>query len=116
MENIIPLLKRQHLRSTNDKNIYWPLLNSSPLRAPCCQVSRFPYARPVFERCLLEAVEDLYETPTDLWIPGVAGPKFNLTTGRAEVVIIEYDAKQIFSFSHAEMDDFYNEVEHSHLL
>lgn len=64
----------------------------------------------MFEGCLLQAVEDLYETPTDLWIPGVAGPKFNLTTGVAQVVVIEYDAQQIFSFSHAEMDAFYRQV------
>ena len=24
------------------------------------------------------AVEDLYETPSDLWLPGVAGPKFDI--------------------------------------
>ena len=26
----------------------------------------------------VSAVEDLYETPSDLWLPGVAGPKFDI--------------------------------------
>ena len=33
-------------------------------------------------------------------------PKFNATTGRLAAAVIEYDAKQIFSFSHAEMLSF----------
>ena len=32
--------------------------------------------------------------------------KFNATTGRVAAAVIEYDAKQIFSFSHAEMQNF----------
>ena len=59
---------------------------------------------------MLQAVEDLYETPTDLWLPGVAGPKFNLSTGRAEVIVIEYDARQVFSFNAEEMGDFHKQV------
>ena len=31
---------------------------------------------------LMIQVEDLYETPAFLWLPGVAGPKFNMTTRR----------------------------------
>ena len=33
-------------------------------------------------------------------------PKFNATTGRVAAAVIEYDAKQIFSFSHPEMQSF----------
>jgi hypothetical protein len=79
-------------------------------RAPCCQAARFPYTRSIFEKCLLQAVEHLYETPTQLWIPGVAGPKFNMTTNRVAAAVIEYDARQIFSFAHAEMEEFHREV------
>ena len=42
-------------------------------RAPCCQASNFPYTIPIFERCLVEAIGDLYATPTDFWRPGIAG-------------------------------------------
>jgi len=79
-------------------------------RSPCCQASRFPFAKNVHAKCLVEAVEHLYETPTDLWMPGVAGPKFNLSTGQPAAVVIEYDASQLFTFSHAEMERFYEQV------
>ena len=49
------------------------------------KTSRFPYTRSIFEKCLLLAVHDLYETPTDLWIPGVAGPKVFLS----QLIMIE---------------------------
>ncbi len=79
------------------------------------------------------AVEDLYETPTQLWIPGVAGPKFNITTGRVAAAVVEYDSdqvrivleyvfyirksnliffvfNQVFSFHHGEMRAFHERV------
>ena len=31
-------------------------------------------------------MEDLYETPAFLWLPGVAGPKFNMTTRKVKFV------------------------------
>ena len=68
------------------------------------------FSRAIFDRCLPQAVEDLYETPMDLWIPGAAGPKFNVSTNRVRAVIVEYDAEQIFSFSHTDMDKFNKEV------
>lgn len=79
-------------------------------RAPCCQASNFPYTIPIFERCLVEAIGDLYATPTDFWRPGIAGPKFNLTSHRVEALIVEYDSNVTFSFSHAEMESFYASV------
>ena len=36
-------------------------------------------------------MEDLYETPAFLWLPGVAGPKFNMTSKR---VICQYLCSQ----------------------
>ena len=82
-------------------------------RAPCCRGSSggFPFTRAIFSLCLPRAVEHLYHTPTDLWIPGAAGAKFNLTTGSVSVVVIEYDSTQLFSFSHAQMGAFYAKVE-----
>ena len=79
-------------------------------RAPCCQASNFPYTIPIFERCLVEAIGDLYATPTDFWRPGIAGPKFNLTTHKVEALIVEYDSNVTFSFSHTEMEAFYLQV------
>eukprot|EP00095_Tigriopus_kingsejongensis_P008223 maker-scaffold604_size126151-snap-gene-0.35 protein:Tk08223 transcript:maker-scaffold604_size126151-snap-gene-0.35-mRNA-1 annotation:"conserved hypothetical protein" len=78
--------------------------------APCCQATKFPFPKPVFDKCLVQAIGDLYATPTDFWIPGVAGPKFNISTGQVQALIVEYDAWQIFSYSHQEMSDFYHSV------
>ena len=65
-------------------------------RAPCCQASIFPYTTTIFEKCLLLAIGDLYATPTDFWRPGVAGPKFNITTNKVEALIVEYDSNITF--------------------
>jgi len=78
---------------------------------PCCRESNFPYEKAVFDQCLLIAIEDLFETPSDLWLPGVAGPKFDINSKNVSVVIIEFDSKQLFSFGYTEIDAFYNSVE-----
>ena len=77
----------------------------------CCQVTKFPYPEPIFNECLMEAIGDLYETPTDFWRPGAAGPKFNITTNRVEAMVVEFDSNVMFSFSHASIDTFYRDVE-----
>ena len=77
----------------------------------CCQVTKFPYPEPIFNECLMEAIGDLYETPTDFWRPGAAGPKFNISTNRVEAMVVEFDSNVMFSFSHASIDSFYRDVE-----
>ena len=77
----------------------------------CCQVTKFPYPEPIFNECLMEAIGDLYETPTDFWRPGAAGPKFNITTNRVEAMVVEFDSNVMFSFSHTSIDSFYRDVE-----
>ena len=77
----------------------------------CCQVTKFPYPEPIFNECLMEAIGDLYETPTDFWRPGAAGPKFNISTNRVEAMVVEFDSNVMFTFSHASIDSFYRDVE-----
>ena len=77
----------------------------------CCKVTKFPYPEPIFNQCLMEAISDLYATPTDFWRPGAAGPKFNITTNRVEAMVVEFDSNITFSFSHTAMDSFYQDVE-----
>ena len=77
----------------------------------CCEVTRFPYPEPIFSKCLIEAIGDLYDTPTDFWRPGVAGPKFNISTDKVEAMVVEFDSNAVFSFSHTKMDLFYKDVE-----
>ena len=42
----------------------------------------------------------MYETPSFLWLPGVAGPKFDIETKEVKAVIIEYESNTPFSFSY----------------
>lgn len=81
-------------------------------RTPCCESSKFPYNRSVFDECIVDAIADLYETPSEYFIPGVAGPKFskdqNLTI---KVVAVEYDSNYTYSMSYSYMHRFFTEVE-----
>ena len=86
----------------------------------------FPFDENVFHECLLLAVrnnikikkvficvnqvEDLYETPSFLWLPGVAGPKFDIETRMVSAAVIEYESSQAFNFNYQEMHSFYTEV------
>ena len=65
----------------------------------------------MFNECLLAAVDDLYETPSFLWLPGVAGPKFDIKTKKVQAMIVEYDASVQFSYNYEKMNEFYTEVE-----
>ena len=52
--------------------MYRPCYNdlSKENHRPCCRESAFPYEPAVFNECLLAAVDELYETPSFLWLPG----------------------------------------------
>lgn len=45
-------------------------------RFPCCENSTRPYAPHIFDECLPHSISSLYATPREMFIPGVAGPKF----------------------------------------
>lgn len=80
-------------------------------RAPCCEVSEFPYTEDVFEQCIVLSVKDLFETPSKFFLPGLAGPRFSMSTGRIEAVVVEYDSNVSYSLSHSQMHTFYHQVE-----
>ncbi|KZS03479.1 Protein dispatched [Daphnia magna] len=80
-------------------------------RTPCCELSTFPYAEDVFNECIVLAVKDLYETPAQFFLPGVAGPRFSKSTQRVDAVVIEYDSNISYSLSYTEMNDFHRQVE-----
>lgn len=80
-------------------------------REPCCEASPFPYSEKVFNKCIIEAIQDLYSTPSTLFVPGVAGPRFNKTSLAIQAIVIEFESNVTFSLSYQEMDDFYNQVE-----
>ncbi|GBP48924.1 Protein dispatched [Eumeta japonica] len=82
-------------------------------RRPCCEVSRFPYTRSVFEQCVVQAAQSLYSTST-LGAPGVAGPKFlrsSLYPPRLVALVVEFESTITYSLSYMEMDHFYETVE-----
>lgn len=45
-------------------------------RFPCCENSTRPFAPHIFDECLPHSISSLYATPREMFIPGVAGPKF----------------------------------------
>lgn len=45
-------------------------------RAPCCENSSRPFAPHIFDECLPHSISSLYATPREMFVPGVAGPKF----------------------------------------
>ena len=80
-------------------------------RTPCCETSSFPYTEDVFNQCILLAVKDLYETPSEFFLPGMAGPRFSKTTHKIQALVVEYDSNISYSLSYAEMHQFYRQVE-----
>lgn len=48
-------------------------------RVPCCENSTRPFAPHIFDECLPHSISSLYATPREMFVPGVAGPKFRQT-------------------------------------
>ncbi|CAH2107054.1 unnamed protein product [Euphydryas editha] len=82
-------------------------------RTPCCESSQFPYTKEVFDFCIIKAMESLYQTPRELFIPGVAGPKFIRSTypPRVVAIVVEFESVVPYSMSYTAMDEFFNKVE-----
>lgn len=87
-------------------------------RFPCCEASTFPYAQDIFDYCLPESISALYETPREFFIPGVAGPKFQIVertntsiVTNVKALVVECDSNQSFSHSFGEIDKFVTSVQ-----
>uniref|UniRef100_A0A1B6DLC4 SSD domain-containing protein n=1 Tax=Clastoptera arizonana TaxID=38151 RepID=A0A1B6DLC4_9HEMI len=84
-------------------------------RAPCCDTSTFPYKREVFNTCLPKAIESLYRTPRELFIPGVAGPKFAKSSSKrppkVKALVVEYNSNLSLTTSYVEINHFFHQVE-----
>lgn len=79
-------------------------------RFPCCENSTFPFTREVFDQCIHQGISELYQTPREFFIPGVAGPKFDKINGKIKAVVIEYDSTFIWSLSYEYMNHFFTKV------
>lgn len=81
-------------------------------RSPCCETETFPFNSTVFNFCIVEAIADLYETPSEYFIPGMAGPKFSKDQfPTIKAIVVEYDSNYSFSMSYDYMHNFINQVE-----
>ncbi|XP_034824885.1 protein dispatched [Maniola hyperantus] len=82
-------------------------------RTPCCESSRFPYTTEVFDFCIIKAMESLYQTPREIFMPGVAGPKFlrSAYPPAVSAIVIEFESVIPYSMSYRAMDDFFVQVE-----
>lgn len=81
-------------------------------RSLCCEKSKFPYDITVFNECIVEEMTDIYETPRQYLIPGMAGPKFSKDQfPTIKAVIVEYDSNYSYSMSYEHMHEFYTKVE-----
>lgn len=81
-------------------------------RTPCCEISKFPFNRTVFNECIENEIADVYNTPTNLLNPGMAGPKFSKDQNATiKVVVVEYDSTYSYTMSYKQMDSFFNSVE-----
>ncbi|XP_071449708.1 protein dispatched [Hetaerina americana] len=83
-------------------------------RTPCCETSKFPFARKVFKKCLLRALAQLHKTPhlLDLHRGESAGPRFLKTKPHKMVAaVVEYESGIPFTTSFTAMNQFYNTVE-----
>ncbi|KAG5669714.1 hypothetical protein PVAND_000009 [Polypedilum vanderplanki] len=107
IENLISWMARKCKDSMSDID-----------RNPCCESSTFPYSPDIFDYCLPESIFALYETPREFFIPGVAGPKFqivertnNSIITQVKAIVVECDSNQSFSHSFYEMENFVTSVE-----
>lgn len=107
IENLISWMNRKCKDSMSDID-----------RFPCCEASTFPFAQDVFDLCLTESISALYETPREFFIPGVAGPKFQIVertntsiVTQVKALVVECDSNQSFSHSFNEMDNFVTTVQ-----
>ncbi|XP_060515797.1 protein dispatched [Cylas formicarius] len=78
---------------------------------PCCEVVDFPFNRTIFNRCIIEEMADLYETPSKFLHPQTAGPKFSKDQNPTiKAVVVEYDSIYDYSMSYEQIDKFFVQV------
>nr|CAI5854225.1 unnamed protein product [Callosobruchus analis] len=79
---------------------------------PCCEQSRFPFGKSVFDQCILDEIADIFKTPSSLLNSGMAGPKFSKDQNPTiKAVVVEYDSSYSYTMSYEQMEKFYTQVE-----
>lgn len=86
---------------------------------PCCNAFEFPYPRNVFNFCIIKSMHIVYNSPSAVFVPSTAGPKFsNLLLYPSnqtllpliKTVVVEFDSSFDFTTSYKKMDKFYKQV------
>lgn len=95
-------------------------------RTPCCESAKFPYPPHIFDQCLPQTISILYESPRYVFVPGIAGPKFErlpafkndesnrtepLRIPKVKVAVVEFESTQSYTMSYAEMENFTTNIE-----
>lgn len=99
-------------------------------RTPCCESLKFPYPPHLFDECLPQIISILYDSPRYVFIPGIAGPKFerkrmlkgnstsNSTLSIAsskypiiKAMVVEYESTQSYTMAYEEIENFTRNVE-----
>lgn len=88
-------------------------------RWPCCNSYQFPFPRNIFHYCIVKAMYIIYSTPSSLFVPSAAGPKFSNPLFQPKnqtympimkAVVVEYESNFVFTTSYVDMDAFYKQV------
>lgn len=88
-------------------------------RWPCCNSFEFPYPRNVFHFCIVKAMYVVYNTPSTIFVPSVAGPKFSNPLFHSsnqtlmpiiKAVVVEFESNFVFTTSYVDMENFYKQV------
>ena len=58
---------------------------------------------------------DLHNTPSQFFMPGLAGPKYDTRTNLSKLsapqaIVVQFDSSHEFSLSYSAMHSFYSEV------
>lgn len=80
-------------------------------KAPCCEISDFPFNRTIFDTCILEEMSEIYTGPPDLVYPKTAGVIFSKEESpTVKAVVIEFDSNYTYSMSYENINEFYTTV------
>lgn len=88
-------------------------------RWPCCNTYTFPYPRNIFHFCILKAMYIVYSTPSTIFVPSAAGPKFSnplfhqlnqTLVPIIKAVVVEFESNFAFTTNYIDMETFYKQV------
>ena len=76
-------------------------------RYPCCNQSKFPFMKDVFNYCLRNVITSLEKTPSYFVNLNWAGPRFDKNSSNLVAAVIEYDSNVPFTHSFNQMNMFW---------